>query len=69
MIGVEDDAFGQRLKGFVVFEAGVEGDTEVLRQHVREQLANYKVPREIVVMETLPRNASGKVVKRDLPAD
>jgi fatty-acyl-CoA synthase len=66
VIGVEDEAFGQRLKGFVVFEPGADGDTEALRQHVRDQLANYKVPREIVVMDSLPRNASGKVVKREL---
>ena len=67
VIGVEDQQFGQRLKGFVVFEPDADDDPETLRQHVRDQLANYKVPREIVVVDSLPRNASGKVVKRDLP--
>ena len=69
VIGVDDEAFGQRLKGFVVFEPDASGDVDALRQHVRNQLANYKVPREIVAVDSLPRNASGKVVKRDLPAD
>jgi len=69
VVGVDDEAFGQRLKGYVVLEPGADGDVEVLRRHVRDQLANYKVPREIVVMDALPRNASGKVVKRDLPID
>jgi acyl-coenzyme A synthetase/AMP-(fatty) acid ligase len=53
----------------VVFEPDASGDVEALRQHVRDQLANYKVPREIVAVDSLPRNASGKVVKRDLPGN
>ncbi|MEJ7833837.1 MAG: AMP-binding protein [Nocardioides sp.] len=69
VIGVPDDKFGQRLKAFVVLAPGAGDDdhVEVLRGHVRDELANYKVPREIVVLDELPRNASGKVVKRELP--
>ena len=46
---------------------GADADAQHLRTHVRDQLANYKVPREIVVLDELPRNASGKVVKKELP--
>jgi fatty-acyl-CoA synthase len=63
-IGVPDDTFGQRLRAFVVLREDV--DEDALKQHVREHLANYKIPREIVVLDELPRNATGKVLKREL---
>lgn len=63
-IGVPDDDFGQRLRAFVVLR-GTVSETD-LKQHVRDQLANYKVPRDIVVLDELPRNATGKVLKREL---
>ena len=63
-IGVPDDDFGQRLRAFVVLRG--DADEATLKQHVRDHLANYKVPRDIVVLDELPRNATGKVVKRDL---
>ena len=63
-IGVDDEKFGQRLRAFVVLRRKVSEDT--LKRHVRHQLANYKVPREIIVIDQLPRNATGKVLKREL---
>ena len=63
-IGVPDDSFGQRLRAFVVLREPV--DEDELKRHVRGHLANYKIPREIVVLDELPRNATGKVLKRDL---
>ncbi|SFC68976.1 fatty-acyl-CoA synthase [Nocardioides terrae] len=70
-IGVEDPDFGHRLRAFVVLApeagGGAEGVTDdVLKEWVRENLARYKVPREIVVVPELPRNATGKVLKREL---
>ena len=67
VVGVADDQFGQRLLGYVVLRPGADADPQALRIHVRDQLANYKVPRDIVVLDELPRNASGKVVKKQLP--
>jgi acyl-CoA synthetase (AMP-forming)/AMP-acid ligase II len=64
VIGVDDEQFGQRLKAFVVLRSDV--DPEELKAHVRSNLASYKVPREIVVLDELPRNATGKVLKREL---
>ncbi|MEA2302037.1 MAG: fatty-acyl-CoA synthase [Solirubrobacteraceae bacterium] len=65
-IGVPDERFGQRLKAFVVRAAGSELGEEAVKRHVKENLAGYKVPGEVVFVEELPRNATGKVVKREL---
>jgi fatty-acyl-CoA synthase len=66
VIGVEDEEFGQRLKAFVVLEAGADVAEDELKAHVKANLASYKTPREIEFVEELPRNATGKVLKRDL---
>jgi acyl-CoA synthetase (AMP-forming)/AMP-acid ligase II len=65
-IGVEDSDFGQRLRAFVVLEKGKRASEDDLKEHVRRNLARYKVPREIVFLDELPRNATGKVLKREL---
>jgi fatty-acyl-CoA synthase len=66
VIGVEDAEFGQRLKAFVVASAGAEVSAEDLKAHVKANLAGYKTPREIEFLPELPRNATGKVLKREL---
>ncbi|HSU03661.1 MAG TPA: AMP-binding protein [Nocardioides sp.] len=63
-IGVADEDYGQRLRAFVVRSGQVSADE--LRDHVRAHLARFKVPREIVFLDELPRNATGKILKRDL---
>jgi fatty-acyl-CoA synthase len=65
VIGVDDEQFGQRLKAFVV-RRGDDLSEEDVRDYVKQSLARYKVPRDVVFVEELPRNATGKVVKRDL---
>ena len=65
-IGVDDERFGQRLRAFVVIRAGRRLTEHEVRDYVRENLANYKVPREVVFVEQLPRNPTGKVLKREL---
>lgn len=65
VIGVDDEEFGQRLKAFVVTCNGSLGEEDV-KTYVRDNLARYKVPREVVFLEELPRNATGKVLKREL---
>jgi acyl-CoA synthetase (AMP-forming)/AMP-acid ligase II len=66
VIGVEDEEFGQRLKAFVVRCGGSSVTDEELKDYVKANLARYKVPREIVFLDELPRNATGKVLKREL---
>jgi acyl-CoA synthetase (AMP-forming)/AMP-acid ligase II len=66
VIGVDDEQFGQRLKAFVVVTRGAEVDPDELKDLVKANLARYKVPREIEFLDELPRNATGKVLKREL---
>ncbi len=66
VIGVDDEKFGQRLKAFVVLTQGESLSDDDAKSYVKSNLANYKVPREVEFIEELPRNATGKVVKRDL---
>jgi acyl-CoA synthetase (AMP-forming)/AMP-acid ligase II len=49
-----------------VLDSGRDASEDELRDHVKANLARYKVPRDIVFMEELPRNATGKVLKREL---
>ncbi len=65
-IGVEDEEFGQRLRAFVVLRDGHEVDEQMLKDHVKANLARYKVPREVVFLDELPRNPTGKILKREL---
>jgi fatty-acyl-CoA synthase len=65
-IGVPDEAFGQRLRAFVVREPGASIDEEGVKAFVKENLARYKVPREVVFIDDLPRNPTGKILKREL---
>jgi fatty-acyl-CoA synthase len=64
VVGVEDDEFGERLKAFVVKDGEVSEDE--LKSHVKENLAKYKVPREIEFVDELPRKPQGKVDKQKL---
>ncbi|MEA2360151.1 MAG: hypothetical protein QOI62_3411 [Solirubrobacteraceae bacterium] len=68
VIGVDDEQFGQRLKAFVVRAPGAKAGADELKEHVRANLARYKVPREIEFLHELPRNATGKILKRELAA-
>ncbi|WP_250160907.1 acyl-CoA ligase FadD12 [Mycobacterium senriense] len=72
VIGVDDEQYGQRLAAFVVLEPGAALDAgaapEALKQHVRENLANYKIPREITVLDELPRSSTGKILRAELQA-
>jgi acyl-CoA synthetase (AMP-forming)/AMP-acid ligase II len=68
VIGVDDAQFGQRLKAFVVARDGAGVSEDDLKAHVKANLASYKTPREVEFLEELPRNATGKVLKRDLQA-
>ncbi len=65
-LGVADQDFGQRLRAFVVLDRGKEASEDELKDYVKRNLARFKVPREIVFLDELPRNATGKVLKREL---
>ena len=67
VIGVADPEFGQRLRAYVVASPGSRLDEDAVRTFVRDNLARHKVPREVVFADALPRNPTGKVLKRELP--
>jgi fatty-acyl-CoA synthase len=66
VVGVPDEEFGERLKAFVVTRDGAQLSEQAVKEHVKENLARFKVPREVVFVDALPRNATGKVLKREL---
>ncbi|MGW0161372.1 long-chain-fatty-acid--CoA ligase FadD2 [Mycobacterium sp. NPDC003323] len=65
-LGVEDKEWGHRLRCFVVRVEGSSVDEDAIKAYVRDNLARYKVPREVVFIEELPRNPTGKILKREL---
>ena len=65
-IGVDDKDFGARLRAFVVPREGTALTEDAIKDYVREHLARYKVPREVVFLAELPRNPTGKILKREL---
>jgi fatty-acyl-CoA synthase len=67
VVGVDDKDYGKRLRAYVVLADGAEVDEQTLKDHVKSNLARYKVPREIIFIDEMPRNPAGKVVKRKLP--
>jgi acyl-CoA synthetase (AMP-forming)/AMP-acid ligase II len=66
VVDEEDPSYGARLVAHVVAAPGVTVDPEHLQELVRDQLARFAVPREVRVLDALPRNATGKVLKKDL---
>ncbi|MFN8033771.1 MAG: AMP-binding protein [Mycobacterium sp.] len=69
VIGVPDEQYGYRLRAFVVRRPGQELTEVQVKDIVREGLARFKVPREVVFMAELPRNATGKILKRRLASE
>lgn len=66
IIGVDDDEYGKRLAAFVVLDDGADVSAADIKAHIKANLANFKVPRSITFLDELPRNATGKVLKREL---
>lgn len=66
VVGVDDEEFGQRLKAFIALQGGAELDAEGAKGYVKANLARYKVPRDVEFVDALPRNSTGKVLKREL---
>jgi fatty-acyl-CoA synthase len=65
-IGVEDKEWGHRLRAFVVKKQNADVDEATIKNHVKDQLAKYKVPRDVIFLDELPRNPTGKILKREL---
>ena len=65
-LGVEDKEWGHRLRAFVVKAEGASVDEDAIKAYVKDNLARYKVPREVIFLDELPRNPTGKILKREL---
>jgi fatty-acyl-CoA synthase len=66
VIGVDDEEFGKRLAAFVVAAPGQTISEDEVRDHVKRNLARFKIPRDVHFLDELPRNPTGKVLKREL---
>ncbi|MEV6321279.1 acyl-CoA synthetase [Nocardia sp. NPDC051787] len=66
VVGVDDREFGKRLRAFVVPGPGSKRDPQEIKDYVKANLARYKVPREVVFLDELPRNATGKLLRKPL---
>jgi long-chain acyl-CoA synthetase len=68
VLGVPDERLGERVVAVVEPEPGMPLDDEAVRAHCEANLARYKVPERFVVVDSFPRNAMGKIIRKDLPA-
>jgi acyl-CoA synthetase (AMP-forming)/AMP-acid ligase II len=66
VIGVPDERFGQRLAAFVVAQPGSDIDVDELREYLKGRVSRFEQPRDIIVVESIPRNPAGKVLRREL---
>ncbi|MFL6156322.1 MAG: AMP-binding protein [Marmoricola sp.] len=66
VLGADDESFGQRLRAFVVLKPGESLDAGAVQEFVKDNLARYKAPRDVLFLDELPRNPTGKVLKREL---
>jgi long-chain acyl-CoA synthetase len=66
VLGVPHPHHGEAVKAYVVLASGAEGDEESLIEHCLDHVARYKCPTKVVFVDELPRNASGKLIRRDL---
>jgi len=67
VVGIPDEKSGEIPVAYIELEEGISGiDESALRKHLRAKLANFKIPRQIHIIEELPKNATGKVLKRVL---
>ena len=66
VVGIPDDKWGEAVKSFVVVKEGVDLKEEDIISYVRTQIAGYKCPKSVNYVEQLPRNPSGKILRREL---
>jgi fatty-acyl-CoA synthase len=69
VVGVDDVEWGKRLRAFVVAESGASPDGDEIKLYVKENLARHKVPCDVVFIDELPRNATGKLLRRVVEMD
>jgi long-chain acyl-CoA synthetase len=66
VLGIPDEEFGERVIALVVKQAGADVSEGALQEYLRGRLAGFKVPRQVKFVDALPRDPSGKLMKRQL---
>jgi long-chain acyl-CoA synthetase len=66
VIGVPDEKFGENIKAFVIMKEGQTSTEEEMKAWTKERIADYKYPRQIEFVATLPMSATGKILKKEL---
>ena len=66
VIGVPDETWGEAVKAIVVLKPGARAGEDDIRAHARERIAGFKVPKSVDFVADLPRNPSGKILRREL---
>jgi len=67
VIGVPDERFGHRLAAFVVLQPEGGVDVSALREYLKDRVSRFEQPRDIHIVSSIPRNAAGKVLRKELP--
>jgi acyl-CoA synthetase (AMP-forming)/AMP-acid ligase II len=68
VIGVTDEQFGHRLAAFVVPRPDSDVDESALREYLAGRVSRFEQPRDIHILDSLPRNPAGKVLRNELPS-
>jgi len=69
VVGVPHEKWGEVGRAYVVLKEGSNLDKKAIIEHCQTQLARYKIPKQVRMIEELPHNATGKVLKHELPRD
>lgn len=67
VVGVPDEQFGQRLAAFIVPRPGSGLDEDAIREYLKDRVSRFEQPRDVGIVDTIPRNAAGKVLRNELP--
>jgi long-chain acyl-CoA synthetase len=66
VVGLPDDEYGERVTAFIVQREGRQVEPEPLREWLKARLANFKVPKQFIVVDELPKSSTGKLLKREI---
>ena len=69
VVGVPDDHYGEDVRAYVVLKPDAQATPEEIQAFTKERVAAYKYPRTVRIIEALPKGATGKILKRELPRD
>ena len=61
-----DKEYGERVTAYIVIQNGYDFDSNKLKEYLKRQLPGFKIPKEFVVVEDIPKNSAGKILKREL---